>query len=174
MSYSPPVECGLTKGAVDAMAADVARQVGYEPGADLSPIVKQLGGRIVVNNVWDVADETSGSIMIENDGSFTIAIASHTGAERDRFTIAHELGHYVLHYLWPRHNGKDVGPVEARRYGSGRVEWEANWFAAGFLMPAGAYKSAWVELKGVIGELADRFGVSTDAARIRAETLGLK
>lgn len=174
MSYSQPVECGLSKGVVDALAADVARQVGYVPGADLLPIVKHLGGRIVVNSVWDVADETSGSIKIEGDGSFTIAVASHTGAERDRFTIAHELGHYVLHFLWPRHNGTEVGPLEARRYGSGRVEWEANWFAAGFLMPADAYRTAWVDTSGVVGELANRFGVSTDAARIRAQTLGLK
>ncbi|WFU47311.1 ImmA/IrrE family metallo-endopeptidase [Sinorhizobium terangae] len=174
MAYSQPVECGLNKSSVDALAADVARQVGYEPGADLIPIVKQLGGRIAVNDVWDVSDATSGSITVEENGSFVIALASHTGMERDRFTIAHELGHYVLHYLWPRHNGKSVGAMEARRYGSGRVEWEANWFAAGFLMPAELFKSAWVELDGVLGELADRFGVSTEAARIRAETLGLK
>lgn len=174
MTYSQPEESGLSKGAVDALAADVARQVGYEPGTDLLPIVKQLGGKLVVNNVWDVSDATSGSITIEEDGSFVIAVASHTGMERDRFTIAHELGHYVLHFLWPKHNGKVVGAVEARRYGSGRVEWEANWFAAGFLMPADQFRTAWVDLNGVLGELADRFGVSTEAARIRAETLGLK
>ncbi len=174
MTYSPPSESGLSKASVDALAARIAQQVGYEPGGDLGAIVKQLGGRIVVNNVWDESDATSGSIKIEENGYFVVAVASHTGVERDRFTIAHELGHYILHFLWPKQNGKPVGTVEARRYGSGRVEWEANWFAAGFLMPADSFRAAWVELGGVLGELANRFGVSTEAARIRAEFLSLK
>jgi Zn-dependent peptidase ImmA (M78 family) len=174
MAYSQPVECGLSKGSVDALAANVARQIGYEPGGDLYPIIKKLNGRVVVNSLWDVTDATSGSIKIEEDGSFVIALASHTGMERDRFTIAHELGHYILHFLWPRQKGQNVGAVEARRYGTGRVEWEANWFAAGFLMPADVFRAAWTDLGGVLGELANRFGVSTEAARVRAETLGLK
>lgn len=174
MTYSSPSESGLSKASVDKLAASIAQQVGYEPGGDLVSIVKKLGGRMVVNNVWDESDATSGSIRIEQDGSFVVAVASHTGVERDRFTIAHELGHYVLHYLWPKQNGKPVTAVEARRYGSGRVEWEANWFAAGFLMPAESFCAAWTEAGGVLGRVANTFGVSTEAARIRAESLGLK
>lgn len=174
MAYSSPSESGLSKASVDNLAANIARQVGYEPGGDLAAIVKKLGGKIVVSDVWAESDATSGSIRIENDGSFVVAVASHTGIERDRFTIAHELGHYVLHYLWPKQNGKPVTAVEARRYGSGRVEWEANWFAAAFLMPAEPFRTAWEELGGILGEVAGRFGVSTEAARIRAEYLGLK
>ncbi|ACI57130.1 protein of unknown function DUF955 [Rhizobium leguminosarum bv. trifolii WSM2304] len=173
MAYSSPSESGLSKASVDKLAASIAQQVGYEPGGDLGAIVKKLGGKIVVSD-WAESDATSGSIRIEKDGSFVVAVASHTGVERDRFTIAHELGHYVLHYLWPKQNGKPVTAVEARRYGSGRVEWEANWFAAAFLMPAEAFKAAWTELNGILGEVAGHFGVSTEAARIRAEYLGLK
>ncbi|WP_051252091.1 ImmA/IrrE family metallo-endopeptidase [Rhizobium etli] len=173
MTYNQPIQCGLSKSAVDALAANVAKQVNYEPGDDLYPIVTRLGGRIVVNSLWEVSDATSGSIRIESDGSFTIALASHTGKERDRFTVAHELGHYVLHYLWPNQNGRKTGPIEAKRYGSGKVEWEANWFAAGFLMPEQEFRRAWEELGGVVPLLAERFGVSQDAARIRVETLGL-
>jgi len=174
LAYSSPSESGLSKASVDGLAANIARQVGYEPGGDLVAIVKKLGGKIIVSDVWAEADATSGSIRIEDDGSFVVAVASHTGIERDRFTIAHELGHYVLHYLWPKQNGKPVAAVEARRYGSGRVEWEANWFAAAFLMPADSFKTTWAELGGIVGEVAGHFGVSTEAARIRAEYLGLK
>ena len=173
MSYNAPVECGLSKPAVDRLASNIAKQIGYDPGADLSPIVSRLGGKIVLSDLWQLSDSTSGSIRIEESGSFTIALASHTGAERDRFTIAHELGHYVLHFLWHKQHGKSVGAVEAMRYGTGRVEWEANWFAAGFLMPADIFTNSWKEANGVISSVAAHFGVSVDATRIRAETLGL-
>lgn len=174
MTYSQPTECGLSKAAVYALAANVGAQLGYEPGGELYPVVKHLGGRVAISDVWSASDATSGAIKIEDDGSFVISLASHTGAERDRFTIAHELGHYVLHYLWPKQKGVAVGAIEAKRYGSGRVEWEANWFAAGFLMPEEAFKDAWVELGGALSLISERFGVSTEAARVRAETLGLR
>ncbi|WP_437412420.1 ImmA/IrrE family metallo-endopeptidase [Sinorhizobium meliloti] len=164
----------MSKASVDALAASVAKNVGYDAGSDLYPIITKLGGSLVVTNLWEVSDATSGSIRIEQDGSFEIALAAHTGSDRDRFTIAHELGHYVLHYLLPNQNGKHTGPIEAKRYGSGRVEWEANWFAAGFLMPAEEFKKAWHDYGGSISALAEVFGVSTEAARVRCETLNLK
>jgi Zn-dependent peptidase ImmA (M78 family) len=172
--YNEPKECGLSKLTVDKLAANVASQVGYKPGADLYPIVKKLGGKIDISDLWSVSDATSGAITIDEDGSFIISLASHTGAVRDRFTIAHELGHYVLHYLWPKQNGKYTGAIKARRYGTGRVEWEANWFAAGFLMPEPAFRAAWKELKGVLHLVANRFEVSSEAAGVRAETFDLK
>lgn len=173
MAYSAPVESGLSKTSVDQLAANVAKKLGYQIGADLFPIVESLGGRVAVNNLWQASDATSGSIRIEADGSFEIALASHTGADRDRFTIAHELGHYVLHYLWPNQHGNATGPVEAKRYGTGRVEWEANWFAAGFLMPASDFRRLWAEHGGSVSALAEIFKVSTEAARVRCETLSL-
>lgn len=174
MIYSAPTESGLSKVAVDALAANVAKNIGYQAGGDLFPIVDKLGGTLVVNNLWEISDATSGSIRIEEDGSFEIALAAHTGSDRDRFTIAHEIGHYVLHYLLPNQNGKHTGPIEAKRYGSGRVEWEANWFAAGFLMPANEFREAWHESGGAVTALAEAFRVSTEAARVRCETLGLR
>lgn len=171
--YNEPKECGLSKPAVDKLAASVAKQVGYKPGSDLLPIVKQLGGRIGVNDLWSVSTATSGSITIEETGSFEISLASHTGAVRDRFTIAHELGHFVLHFLLPNQQGRKTGSIMARRYGTGRVEWEANWFAAGFLMPEAAFRAAWRSLGGSVNLVADQFGVSLEAATVRAETFGL-
>lgn len=173
IAYSQPVESGLSKIAVDNLAASVAAQVGFEPGAELAPIVGKLGGTIRVQNVWEISDSSSGSIRIDSDKKFEIVLASHTGPARDRFTIAHEIGHFVLHYLYPRSRGQNVGPVEAKRYGTGRVEWEANWFAAGFLMPRLAFKSAHADLNGDVNALAEHFNVSFDAAKIRSQFLGL-
>jgi predicted transcriptional regulator len=173
MEYSAPVESGLSKAVVDTFAADVANQLSYAPGAELLPIVEKLGGRITIQNVLDFNGMPSGSIRIDAPGRFEIFLAAHTGPMRDRFTIAHELGHYVLHYLYPNQNGRKVERLEAQRYGSGRVEWEANWFAAGFLMPSSQFRDRFVQLQGSQTALAAEFGVSLESINIRAQSLGL-
>ncbi|MDX3968269.1 MAG: ImmA/IrrE family metallo-endopeptidase [Bradyrhizobium sp.] len=171
--YSAPVESNLSKAVVDTFAADVANQLSYAPGADLSPIVAKLGGRITIQNVLDFNRVPSGSIRIDAPGRFEIFLAAHTGPVRDRFTIAHELGHYVLHYLYPNRIGRKVERLEAQRYGSGRVEWEANWFAAGFLMPVAQFRERFGLLQGSQAALAAEFGVSLESIRIRIQSLGL-
>jgi len=171
--YKTPTESGLNKMAVDSLAASVARQVGYEPGDDLALIVEKLGGTIRIQDVWEIADASSGSIRIDSEDEFEIVLASHTGPTRDRFTIAHEIGHFVLHYLYPKSKGMNVEPIEAKRYGSGRVEWEANWFAAGFLMPKAPFIAAFEEHLGDINTIAEQFKVSVESVKIRVEFLGL-
>lgn len=173
INYSAPKECGLSKVAVDSFAAQVAQFFNYRPGQELTPIVERLGGKIYTQDVFDFNIQSSGSIRIEGENRFEIFLAAHTGPNRDRFTIAHELGHYFLHYVYPNQNGTPVVRLEAQRYGSGRVEWEANWFAAGFLMPASLFREQHRALGGSIAALADMFGVSIEAARIRVQSLGL-
>lgn len=173
MTYSAPIECGLSKAAVDNFAADVANHLLYEAGADLERVVERLGGKIRVQDVLDFNRQSSGSIRIESQGNFEIFLASHTGPTRDRFTIAHELGHYFLHYIYPNQTGRRVEKLEAQRYGTGRVEWEANWFAAGFLMPAEIFRQQFASLHGSTLLLADKFGVSNEAAQIRMKALEL-
>jgi len=174
MGYNAPIKTGLSKAVVDDFASRVAQHLGYQPGAPLAPIIEKMGGQIQTQDILDFNRFPSGSIRIDGVGQFSILLASHTGPNRDRFTIAHELGHYFLHYLYPKQNGADIQTMEAQRYGSGPVEWEANWFAAGFLMPATKFAERYEDLNGSIALLADEFGVSVEAARIRAESLGLK
>lgn len=173
MTYSAPIECGLSKAAVDNVAANVAEHLGYQPGQDLEPVVVRLGGKIMIQDVLDFNRHSSGSIRIDGPGQFHIFLASHTGPTRDRFTIAHELGHYFLHYVYPNQTGRAVEKLEAQRYGTGRVEWEANWFAAGFLMPAISFREQYALLRGSAPLLADKFGVSNEAAQIRIKALDL-
>ncbi len=173
VDYEQPRESNLSKSAVDELAANVAGQIGYEPGTDLTSAVQSLGGVLVIQDILTSNLRSSGSIRVEEDNSFRIYLASHTGPLRDRFTIAHEIGHYVLHYLWPNRSGRVVRRLEAQRYGTGRVEWEANWFAAGFLMPADDFRRKFAEFDGNIAMIAAHYGVSAKAAEIRVEYLGL-
>lgn len=166
MSQSPPAQepqpIGWTRSKVQQFASKAAKSLGYHPGDDIEAIVQKLGGRIFPTD-WDSARET-GSITVRGPADFHIYLSPLSGQRRSRFTIAHELGHYMLHSQF----GKI--PITVRRDGSGPVEWEANWFAAGFLMPEEEFRA---KLKAGYGDamLAEHFGVSMAAVQIRQSTL---
>jgi Zn-dependent peptidase ImmA (M78 family) len=157
------------------MAAQFAGDMSFGPGGDIDAVVKNLGGKVTFQDFWDLDSTADGSIKIDAPREFEIFIAAHTAADRNRFTIAHEIGHYVLHYLLPLSENKEIGKVQARRYGGkDRTEYEANWFAASFLMPEATFRPAYEAAAGDVFEVAAKFRVSISAALVRAKTLGLE
>ena len=94
--------------------------------------------------------------------------------QRQRFTIAHEIGHILLH----RNGGKpshfrDDDEIAVAVYSDSTEETEANRFAAMLLMPESEFKKVWGLHRGSVEEIADYFNVSQLAAAVRANTLGL-
>lgn len=95
--------------------------------------------------------------------------------ERQQFSIAHELGHLLLHEL----SKKNSQEVYYRTIGKhSRLEWEANEFAASLLMPRDEFISFCVnnaDTSGLIdlSNVANNFCVSKQAARVRGSVLGL-
>ena len=164
----------LTKQQISALAESIATQLNYEPGGDITVTVKKLGGKVEVEETLHKDPEQSGSLYVENPNDFTIIVPTHTSPSRDRFTIAHELGHFIVHYLW-RQKKHNLPPFKmmALRKDSDRVEWEANWFAAAFLMPGALFKERYAAFSGDIDDVASSFSVSRSAAEIRARSLGL-
>jgi hypothetical protein len=87
---------------------------------------------------------------------------------RRRFSIAHEIGHFVLHPARARHErGGTVN--EAMR----TQEREADAFAAELLMPEHLVRRAALEDGADVRRLADRFEVSETAMSLRLRRLGL-
>lgn len=171
MTYTAATPSNLTKGQVFAIAESFAKQFGYAPGGDIHEFVRQIGGQVSVADTLLVDPQRSGSLYVEAPDDFRIVLAAHTGRSRDRFTIAHELGHYVLHYLW--NPEKAGGRMMATRRGSDRIEWEANWFAAAFLMPEKEFRDSFAVAGGNLDIVANQFSVSTSAAEVRAKGLNL-
>lgn len=54
-----------------------------------------------------------------------------------------------------------------------QAEFEANWFAASFLMPTDHFRSSWDQLNGNLYLLSDRYGVTPTQVNYRAKSLGL-
>ena len=88
---------------------------------------------------------------------------------RFRFTIAHEIGHWVCHCLEGRAPSSAPSycrPVDLTEAADRTLEREANVFAAELLMPEPAVREAWEEL-GDIAACAARFDVSPTAMHWR-------
>lgn len=171
ITYQPPIPSRVAKPKVWEFAEKQRASVGLKTGFDLSKLVSRNRGKIEYIGMFD-SDQTD-AIVVEPDGSFVIRLSSETGELRDNFTIAHELGHLLLH--WPKvrksHEGSGMRAtrkVDESQEALVRCEWEANWFASAFLMPREEFLEAYE--KGVASET---FGVTQSAVDIRAKTLGL-
>ena len=94
---------------------------------------------------------------------------------RFRFTIAHEIGHWVCHCLEGRAPSPEPSycrPVDLTDAADRALEREANVFAAELLMPEPAVREAWEEL-GDVAACAARFDVSPTAMQWRLYSFGL-
>ena len=103
------------------------------------PIEKIAISRGLKLKPYDMGDNISGALVIES-GIGTIGYNTRESKVRQRFTIAHELGHYELHKARHELFLDEKLPVilyrnENSRKGENVMEMEANAFAAAILMP---------------------------------------
>lgn len=164
----------LPKEKIASIAEAAAGEYSYTKDFNIDRVVEELGGRIFFNDFWEDKAKT-GSLVVYGLRKFEIFVPSYTTPERDRFTIAHELGHYILHYLPNIDSRQDSieAPFEIDRYGDSAIEAEANLFAAAFLMPVSQFQDEFRRQQGNLALVASKFHVSETAARVRAKTLGL-
>jgi Zn-dependent peptidase ImmA (M78 family) len=166
--YDAPSPLNIPKRQIFAFASAASEKLGLSAGDPIEPIVSDLGGKIGYLDFDAWIDDKSGRLEVYANGTFTINISAFSGPLRNRFTIAHELGHYFLH----SRAGKIPIRVERRVGESDRLEWEANWFAAGFLMPEQEFRKAIKLFNADINRVAAYFQVSTQAAMTRKKDLG--
>ena len=89
---------------------------------------------------------------------------------RRRFTLAHEVGHWVCQVLEGHRAPLYCRDVDVSEAADRQLEREANVFAAELLMPKPAVREAW---SGSIPECAQMFGVSEEAMHWRLFNIGL-
>jgi Zn-dependent peptidase ImmA (M78 family)/DNA-binding XRE family transcriptional regulator len=161
----PLVDLGLPLGIPHGDVARTARTVrkAWELGAGpVVHLVRNLEARgIVVSRIPGVDTSTIDAFSSALHGRPTIALSGKGNPMRRRFSVAHELGHLLLH--------PDPAP------GSPRHEREANAFAAEFLMPADELRPLLPTPVDVpaLKEVADGYGVSVAALVYRGKDLGV-
>lgn len=132
-------------------------------------IAHKFGLRVVDG---DLPTNVSGALIKEKGNDPVIMLESKDSLNRQRFTCAHELGHFI----WRSENDEEASAYEYIEYRSEDREHKqkeeeifANAFAAALLMPAGAVQKMANEPKVL---LAKKFGVSVDAMKYRLKNLG--
>lgn len=132
-------------------------------------IAHEMGIKVYKSNGWP--DHISGLIRKDPEHGGESGYAIYTNANhrrtRRRFTIAHELGHYVLHRDEIGEGITDDALYRSRL--SGPLERQANRFAANLLMPWDLVIEATNQGVDSVEELAARFEVSRSAMSVRLE-----
>lgn len=160
----------LNRVQISSLAETFAKATSFYPGkTEIIPyITETLKGNIAYTD--NKMDSSGGSIVVDPENrTFTIFLPKTTPEKRDVFTIAHELGHYVLH--------SRIGQIAIKASRSKELnvaEKEANTFAASFLMPENMVKAEFSESQGDIEALAKKFKVSYTTMLWRCDNLGLK
>jgi Zn-dependent peptidase ImmA (M78 family) len=126
-------------------------------------ICKKLGINIIFANL------PNGHAGFYDHQTNTIMVNDEQPATRNLFTVAHELGHYILHKGTNNRYDKyhKYTPEEIKR------EFEANDFAAKLLMPEYKFVEEFQRQNGNLLQLQKIFGVSLDAIKYRAMNLSL-
>lgn len=181
-----------------------------EPPVDVERAVAIMGGEVRYLPEKTLTDldinEFEGAVTASQsakgdftDRKFLIILPDRVKeTPRGRFTLAHEIGHLMLHYKWPdpvewdakqrelQNEAKRDGHSENSKHflwrsGRNRLESEANFFAACLLMPSKYFEEAFREryamdgsnLQATLGTIAEHFKVSRSAAENRAKFLEL-
>lgn len=135
---------------------------------DILSIVKAIGLEAYSLSDEEIAEGVSGRCEITEGESHALFINTQEPLVRQRFTLAHELGHYCLEH------GNSFRDTRESMYSYDPKEHAANVFAADILMPKD-FVEHYIVKKGVtsISLLADVFKVSYTAMKIRLEQLDL-
>jgi len=137
-------------------------------------IAEKLGAKVIKRS--DFSDELCGMI-IKEDGVVIIGVNEAHPKSRQRFTIAHEIGHFVMHseIIDKVHVDKTFNYALKRdgrsKIGEDRMEIEANKFAAELLMPSELLKkelkTGYFDFENGLEDLAKKYEVSVQAMSIK-------
>lgn len=161
----------------DSEARELIDEHGLtELPVDLDKVARSLGAIVVrqpINN------ELSGMLMRRN-GTIVIGLNSHLGPARQRFVLAHLIGHLHLH----RSRDLILDTVDRHRLGNlasmptDREEAEANRFASGLLVSEPVVRRMAAEADfdtsdQLVDLLTPRFGVTRTVMAYRLLSLGI-
>ena len=155
---------------------DIAARI-HELAPNLAPnfSVHDLCRQLDIDQIEEIPTDAfeAALVMDANKASGSIFLAKGRPATRHRFSIGHELGHFLIPTHMPRPDElfqcslADLHLVDAHEKNRrNRIEAEANRFAAALLMPPVRLRRAMTSRQPHLGEICDlatQFGMSKEA-----------
>lgn len=170
---------------INSLVREILAQANIQSApVPVEKIVKQRGIDVRWNEYSQ--SDVSGFLFLGGEKPL-IGVNSHHAAVRQRFTIAHEFGHYLLHGFTPSEVHVDHGFKVLLRdghssEGTDEVEREANLFAAELLMPEELLRVSLrstphlniddADVDELLDKLARQYQVSKQAMMFRLANLG--
>ena len=166
----------------ETAALAVLERIGVAaPPVDVEAVANDLG--LVVR--FDLLPDGVSGMLLRRNGLALVAVNAAHSEHRQRFTIAHEIGHFMLHkgvYIdkTTRINERISGTRSKSAMGIDPDEVQANAFAAELLMPGDMLvreftlrlRSGSRVVSAIVSSLAERFNVSAQAMEIRLKLIG--
>ncbi len=146
-----------------------AKEEGYVVGErfDVERFIKDKYPTIIIKRE-PLASDISGRLRIE-DGVWVMTVNSRHPGVRQRYTLGHELGHYLNH----RDSMKSFeDSTFFRSSQKSSMEYMADLFAARLLMPESEINALLKTGVKTVKEMAAKFDVSLEAMKYRLEQLG--
>jgi Zn-dependent peptidase ImmA (M78 family) len=137
--------------------------------AELDDLAQFLEARLGVDTAFERLPQGLDGLSVCRAGFKLALVSSGISATRQRYTLAHELGHLVAD------DAQDLRLDENVLGSKSPEETRANSFAAAFLMPAAALKAAITPgyaSEELIAQLLGRYRVSLDALAFRLHNIG--
>lgn len=162
-----------------------ANEVLAAHGIDRAPVpVERIVQAEGASLQFEAFDGDVSGMLLRHDDRTVIGVNAAHPTTRQRFTIAHELGHYFLHdsdrELFVDRSARIKWRDAKSSTATHTEEIEANRFAAALLMPRDLVEREAERLlpladsdDDLIGQLSEMFKVSTEAMRYRLENLGV-
>lgn len=150
----------------------------HAPPVNVEKVAASLGIRV---EQAELDADCSGLLIRSDRDGAVIGVNWDHHPNRRRFTIAHEIGHYLFHKGGTFIDKGTYARFRDQESGSGTIseEKQANHFAAVLLMPERWIKKAFQQHPfdpaddSSLHELAEAFQVSTQAMMFRLSNLGL-
>ena len=162
---------------IEAITFDILSSQKIKKAKDID--VLKISKSLNVDVQQERMDDEISGLFVMKDGNPYIRYNDSQDPKRQKFTIAHELGHFILHKETPlfvdKKNEKIMYRNSESTTGEIRKEREANAFAASLLMPAPFIKDEWQKIpfyEEPIEYLANIFNVSEQAMSFRLANLG--
>lgn len=153
---------------LEPLAIEVVNEFTQSAPVDVRHLARALHLNVLDE---DLGDNVSGKIERDMFGDYKITVNLRHSETRRRFTIAHEIAHYVLHREKIGDGIVDDGLYRSAK--GGAIERQANNYAASILMPAPLVREKWLSGLTTSSALAKAFGVSSAVAEIRIKELRL-
>lgn len=155
---------------VDENIFDIINRFRESAPVDVERLTRALGLQLNYSSL----DKNIAGMIEKSGNSYLVTVNKKDAETRQRFTIAHELGHYVHHRdkigdgVADSRMYRNTGAFDNKRIGATQ-ESQANQFAANLLMPFALISKLQAAGVNTPDELAASLGVSRQAMHIRLE-----